>query len=330
MISDDIRLGDIIVQGDSGTIVLIGFPYDEGVRRNNGRVGAKQGPNSFRHLLQRTGTVVNAEYDNLDIRKYLTISDGGNINSDLTLEEAHQQLQVRIQELISKGKIPFIVGGGNDQSYPNASALLANSKSVYVINIDAHLDVRPLKENNTAHSGSPFRLLLEDSRFYQNSSSMHILFFFFSNLIVLCIDRFIEFASQGSQCSIEHVNYLHSKSPLTQIFWYQSLRDDPLTPFRSIIKTAEEQNCDIFVSFDVDSIISASCPGVSAPATVGLTAQQACDIAFSAGQSLRVKLMDLSEYNPVVEEYRTGKLVTQIFYHFILGRAKAIKDLQEK
>jgi formiminoglutamase len=309
MINDDIRLGDIIVENDSGDVVLIGFPYDEGVRRNNGRVGAKFGPKSFRDLLKRTGTVVNAEYDDLDLRKYLKISDGGNINEDLTLEEAHQQLEKRIDQLISKEKIPFVVGGGNDQSYPNVSALLNHSKSIVVINIDAHLDVRPLKENNKAHSGSPFRLLCEDQRFYQNPSN-----------------RFIEFASQGSQCSIEHVNYLRSKSSLTQIIWYQSIRDDPLTPFRSLIKLAEEQKSDIFVSFDIDSIISSSCPGVSAPATVGLTAQQACDIAFYSGQSFQVKLMDLSEYNPLIEEYRTGKLVTQIFYHFILGRAKAIRD----
>jgi formiminoglutamase len=171
MISDDVRLGDIIVEDDSGDIVLIGFPYDEGVRRNNGRVGAKSGPHSFRQLLKRTGTVVNAEYDDLDIRKYLKISDGGNINSDLTLEEAHQLLEQRIHQLICKGKIPFVVGGGNDQSYPNASALLNYSKSVYVINIDAHLDVRPLKDNQV-HSGSPFRLLLQDQRFNQNPLSM--------------------------------------------------------------------------------------------------------------------------------------------------------------
>ena len=109
MISDDIRLGDIIVEDDSGDIILIGFPYDEGVRRNNGRVGAKLGPDSFRQLLIRTGTVVNAEYDDLDIRNYLKISDGGNINSNLTLEEAHQQLEERIRQLISRGKISFVV-----------------------------------------------------------------------------------------------------------------------------------------------------------------------------------------------------------------------------
>ncbi|UJR17898.1 hypothetical protein I4U23_004797 [Adineta vaga] len=309
MINDDIRLGDIITEDDNGDIILIGFPYDEGVRRNNGRIGAKSGPNAFRQLLKRTGTVVNAEYEDLDIRKYVKISDGGNIEENLSLEEAHQQLEKRISQLIENKKLPFVIGGGNDQSYPNASALLNHARSVYVINIDAHLDVRPLKEGNKAHSGSPFRQLLEDQRFHQNSSN-----------------RFIEFACQGSQCSIEHVNYLRSKSSLTNLIWYQTIRDDPVTPFRSIIKLAEEQNCDIFVSFDIDSIISASCPGVSAPASVGLSAQQACDIAFVAGQSLNVKLMDMSEYNPIVEEYRTGKLITLIFYHFILGRAKAIRD----
>lgn len=125
------------------------------------------------------------------------------------------------------------------------------------------------------------------------------------------------------------MNYLRGKSPFTEIFWYQCIREDPLTPFRWIIKRAEGNNFDIFLSFDIDSIISASCPGVSAPATVGLTAQQACDIAFYAGQSFRVKLVDLSEYNPVIEEYRTGKLVTQIFYHFLLGRAMAIRQSRQ-
>jgi formiminoglutamase len=185
MLNDDIRLGDIIVEDDSGDIVLIGFPYDEGVRRNNGRIGAKFGPKSFRELLKRTGTVVNAEYDDLDIRKYLKISDGGNINENLNLEEAHQELEQRINKLILNNKIPFIIGGGNDQSYPNVSALLNNSKSIYVINIDAHLDVRPLKENNQSHSGSPFRLLCEDLRFNQNPQSIIFLFFILIYLIIL-------------------------------------------------------------------------------------------------------------------------------------------------
>lgn len=67
------------------------------------------------------------------------------------------------------GVIPFMVGGSNDQSYSNASGLLDHhtdnvrspapdsmsdpfdwhALQVFVVNIDAHLDVRPLKEGPT-------------------------------------------------------------------------------------------------------------------------------------------------------------------------------------
>lgn len=46
---DDIRIGETITKNtDKGDVVLVGFPYDEGVRRNNGRIGAAEGPAAFR------------------------------------------------------------------------------------------------------------------------------------------------------------------------------------------------------------------------------------------------------------------------------------------
>lgn len=58
----------------------------------------------------------------------------------------------------------------------------------------------------------------------------------------------------------------------------------------------------VFVSFDVDSINSAWCPGVSAPSVVGgLSNVEALSIMQKAGTCRKVKLVDLSEYNPAVE-----------------------------
>jgi formiminoglutamase len=37
-----------ISKGTDGDVVLVGFPFDEGVRRNGGRVGAKLGPSTMR------------------------------------------------------------------------------------------------------------------------------------------------------------------------------------------------------------------------------------------------------------------------------------------
>lgn len=64
-----------------------------------------------------------------------------------------------------------MVGGGSDQSFPNAKALIAIAKeeSIGVLNIDAHLDVRPLIEGTLSHSGSEFRQLLEYEDFKVSS-----------------------------------------------------------------------------------------------------------------------------------------------------------------
>src|SRR5207247_1372663 len=57
---DDPRLGDVIEpwRGDPGALtqeraVLIGFPCDEGVRRNQGRPGAARAPGEIRRWLYR-------------------------------------------------------------------------------------------------------------------------------------------------------------------------------------------------------------------------------------------------------------------------------------
>lgn len=76
----------------------------------------------------------------------------------------------------------------------------------------------------------------------------------------------------------------------------------------------------IFISFEVDSINSAFCPGVSCPSVDGgFTAEEAIEIGFISGKNKKVALMDMSEYNPAIEDYRTGRLLANVFYYFCLG-----------
>lgn len=87
--------------------------------------------------------------------------------------------------------------------------------------------------------------------------------------------------------------------------------------------------------------------GVSAVGVVGISSQDALDICLEAGRNpkvrcnprssicssafsvcvsfifvFQVQLFDLSEYNPTVEDWRTGKLVANMFYYFCLGVAQ--------
>jgi len=271
------------------------------VRRNGGRVGAALGPAKFREFLQKVGTVKNPEFD-IDL-KNISLTDNGDVFDDrFSLEQAHAALHATVLEIISKGKIPFVIGGGNDQSFPNGLALLKHyENNVGIINIDAHLDVRPLKEGKT-HSGSPFRQLLQSEEFKVGTNN-----------------SFAEFAAQGGQCSAVHADYVREQKG--SIYWLNKLQSGPdsvCAQFQQVVANLGER---VFVSFDIDSIRSSDCPGVSAPAAVGISAQDALDICFAAGSNPKVKLFDLSEFNPRIEDYRTGRLVAFMFYYFALGLA---------
>ena len=68
--------------------------------------------------------------------------------------EKHKTILMNLKET---KRILFSIGGSRDQSYCNVRALIENyaDKKIGVINVDAHLDVRPLIEGKS-HSGSPF------------------------------------------------------------------------------------------------------------------------------------------------------------------------------
>jgi arginase family enzyme len=143
----------------------------------------------------------------------------------------------------------------------------------------------------------------------------------------------IEFACQGSQCAAEHVRFVEENNG--KIFWLREIRRRRVVSrtgireavtqagqcFQEILESFSESDA-IFVSFDADSISCAVCPGVSCPSVDGgLTAEEALEIAFLAGKEERVKAFDLSEYNPAVEDFRTGRLLSNVFYYFCLGVA---------
>ena len=310
MESDDPRLGDFIVVKGAGTkaevgkanVALIGFPHDEGCDRNGGRIGAAAGPKVFRNHLRRTGCVPNPERPEVDFNK-VRVVDFGDAGVGLDYDGAHDDLRRMVSEAVKAGFVPFIIGGSNDQSYYSARGFMDaengdNGKSFGVINLDAHLDIRPPKEG-LEHSGSPFRMLLEDKDFNSHPENF-----------------FMEFAAQGHQCAMKHVQWLRDQPVGSKIIW-QDEADHKR--FKSELKHMRSDN--IFVSFDVDGIASAFCPGVSCPSPLGLTGQDAVEICFAAGRDRRVRLFDISEFNPDAESYLTGKLLSAMFYYFVMGMA---------
>lgn len=305
------NLNQLIAQYEYPDVTLVGFPFDHGCDLNGGRKGSRFGPEYFRVFLSKFGIHKNPEYQ-IDISN-LKIKDNGNTPATYyqLLHTVHQE---NIENLLKIGELPFVIGGSNDQSYPNAMAFSntrKNPKKCLVINIDAHLDVRPLI-GNLPHSGSPFFQLLNNHSFR---------------------GKFIEFACQGSQCSQEHADFVINKGG--EIYWLDKLpslsdsivieTENKVNLFKHILQ--QYQDCDVFVSFDIDAIRYSDCPGTSCPSNIGLSSEEALHIMFESGKHPNVKLVDISEMNPIIENYITPKLVVNMFYHFLMGLSIRNKNM---
>lgn len=61
------------------------------------------------------------------------------------------------------------------------------------------------------------------------------------------------------------------------------------------------------------------CPGVVQKWKFGISAEEIIEIAFLAGKNKKVISLDITEYCPGSEDYRTGILISNIIYYFVMG-----------
>lgn len=291
---DDPRLGSLIKDAtalDTADIVIFGVPTDEGIARNGGRVGAANAPASIRSYLAKLtpfgGPSIPGQIS------ALSIADIGDVTG-ISLEDIHEKARSITQALIAEGKFVIAIGGGHDITYPLVKGA-AVGRDLLLINIDPHLDVRP-KKNGLHHSGSSFRLLLEEN--------------------IIKGYNFTEFGIQQHVVSAAHSDWLLDQG--STIVWYDDVYRTAEKNFSKLLKPS----MDAYISFDVDSIRASDAPGVSAPAAVGFTAEQALNFCFMAGSASGVRMMDFVEANPLVDrDDQTSRLVARMIAIVLSGFA---------
>ncbi|XP_057290840.1 formimidoylglutamase-like [Hydractinia symbiolongicarpus] len=286
-------------------VALLGFPCDLGVVTEAIAAGGKRGPEAVRKKIgdtnnpwcyYRFGPIFNVEHG-IDLT-HIDLTDHGDVDISSDLNLNHKNLTEKVQVLCDQGYICIIVGGSRDQSYSNAKGLMNSRKcgDIGVVNIDAHMDVDEVRKKNFAHHGTPFRRLLEDKAF---------------------TGKFSQFASQGNQCDSNHVKYVKEKSG--RIYWLSHLKKNGVTEsFREVLNWFDTK--DVFVSLDIDAIQGCVCPG-GWSSVRGLTAEEVLSVALEAGRHSKTRVFDISEYNPEIEETRTGWLMKNLIYYFLMGVA---------
>jgi len=289
---DDLRIGDVIVPvsdipSDAAKVcVLIGVPQDIGVERNGGRAGAAAGPEAIRRALSKL--TINGMHEQLSSGR-LVIADAGDIDTDgKTLEQIHDEQHDVVSEVLRSGYLPIILGGGHDCAWPTIRAMESVGKPYGVINIDAHADVRPLKEGR-AHSGSPFHQLL-------SLNESHLL-----------PGGFAEFGLQQHSVAASHLAFVREHG--MQVWMLDEIRGHESTYAweRAWDACAGSQN--VYVSLDMDAFASAYAPGVSAPAVDGFSPAEIATCLRYAARTGSLAAFDVVELNPRYDvDGRTAKL----------------------
>lgn len=279
----DVRFGEVVGREageyDDADFVILGCPQDEGVKRNKGRPGARKAPTEIRRALYRFPVSVHHEG--------MRLFDAGDVVLEKSLEATHERLHEAVRAVLASGKRVIVLGGGNDISYADASALARHSERMLAINVDRHFDVRAAEVRN---SGTPYRQLLEGGH--------------------LDPRRFHEFAICSYDNPPAYKQYLEEQG--AHIHPLETVQEKGVGRSIQAILTRADADA-IFWGFDLDVVRGIEAPGVSAPGPLGLTADEIAEVADAAAGDARTRVIEISEVNPDYDrDNLTAKLAATV------------------
>ena len=297
---DDPRLGEIVEVWDGnldamrpGRAVLIGFPQDEGVRRNGGRIGAAQAPDAIRKWLYRLTPGDTAS--DRDLRDAPPL-DVGNVKLTADLEASQEALAEVVARVLTRRGVPIVLGGGHEAALGVFLGYVQTGESVGIVNIDAHLDVRPLIDGK-GHSGSPFRQMMEHETPLAGYACL---------------------GAQPHATSREHVRFVEQHGGV--IRRCEELRQSLANHFASEGHRLASLGCAVHLSIDADVVSMADVPGVSAPNPVGLAGSEVIGAARLAGASREIAGLDLVEISPPHDrDGQSARWGAVLIWNFLIG-----------
>lgn len=261
---------------------VIGYAIDEGVRRNQGRVGAGAGAEEVINKLGGLANHLNGK----------VVADAGCITCpDGNLEAAQLAFGRAINRLLQRGITPIGLGGGHDIAYAHFLGLqefTGGKQRLGVLNFDAHFDLRPFVAGST--SGTPFRQIMT---FHGETT---------------------DYLAVGIQKAANPPSLFRAAEALG----VDCITHDACTPANipSILHLLQgfmERVDHLYITVDLDGFSSAYAPGVSAPSAVGFSPEFFFPIFKRVLASGKVLSVDIAEYNPTYDQDGiTAKLAARV------------------
>ncbi|MES0854630.1 formimidoylglutamase [Geobacillus sp. G4] len=250
---------------------FIGFACDEGVRRNQGRQGAKEAPAAIKAALARLPW---------HFPEGITVYDAGDVVCiDERLEQSQMELGQTVASLLRNGITPVVIGGGHETAYGHYLGVreaLGPKASIGIINIDAHFDLRPYDDGPT--SGTMFRQILDQD---ERASYFCLGIQRLSNTVAL----FAAAEKYGCRYMME-----------------DELTAGPIEAAYEQIEEFAAHHDAVMLTICMDAISAAAAPGVSAPSPFGLAPSLARALIRRIVSHPKTISVDLCEVNPLLDE----------------------------
>ena len=266
--------------------VLLGIPEDIGVRANYGNAGtSKAWEAALSSLLNiQSNYMTNAE--NLILLGEIDCDNQMKQAESLTAKEGHyaeelgelvsqidHKVSQVLQEIISAGKFPIVIGGGHNNSYGNLmGASKALGAKVNCINFDAHTDFRSLEHR---HSGNGFSYAFEDGY----------------------LDRYFIFGLHRNYTSEAVFNSMDKNSKRIRFNLFEDISVKQTLPFSEAIEEAEHFCCDknFGIELDMDAI---AMMGSSAISPSGFSVNEARTFVNHFSKNTNARYLHICEGAP--------------------------------
>ncbi|WP_343487344.1 formimidoylglutamase [Allomuricauda sp. d1] len=271
----------------NNSFALLGYCCDEGVRRNQGRVGSINGPEAIRVALGKMPNHLDNKTHFFDV--------GDVVCSNQNMEKAQNLLSQKTAFLLKQGSFPILLGGGHDMAYGHFNGVkqhLGNNKKIGIINFDAHFDLRDNAKGN--NSGTPFYQIA------QENSEFHYL--------CLGIRKDANDQSLFGTAKRLDVDYVMRDKFCTR---FQNEINAQLNAFINKVDK-------VYVTIDLDGFSSAYTPGVSAPSPMGFSPDVVLESLTTILQTGKLISLDIAEMNPKYDlDGQTAKLAASLV-HYVL------------
>lgn len=279
------------IQKPQKGIGFLGFASDEGVSRNQGRVGAKEGPDALRKAM--ANLPVHPEISGLKM------VDFGDVVCEFDdLQSAQSLLSEQVAHIIQGGYLPFLLGGGHEIAYGHFKGIQKAhpNKKIGILNIDAHFDLRQDEKSPT--SGTPFLQIAQEAKSKQEAF----------NYMVLGIQKAANTTTLFETAEAHRVHYLEAHE--VNLANYAKIKNS--------VHQFMEANDLIYLTICLDAFAAAFAPGVSAPSPLGIEPYVIHKLLEDLMSNEKVVAVDIAELSPKLDiQNQTAKLAAALAFKAI-------------